>query len=87
MMDADDEMLSRSFQYNHYYMEWERKAFVYRCWYCHEEGCDRMILWDRLSYIYTESTDNTTITNKQRRYIVFQSMMSWTAVLMGSRPL
>lgn len=31
MMDADDEMLLEGFQYNHYYMEGERKAFVYRC--------------------------------------------------------
>ena len=52
MMDADDETLLRSFQYNHYYMEWERKAFVYRCWYCHKEGCDRMIFGDKLSYIF-----------------------------------
>ena len=46
-----------------------------------------MIFWDRLLYIYAELTDNATITNKQRRYVVFQSMMSWITVLMGSRPL
>ena len=31
MMDADDEMLSRSFKYDNYYMEWDRKVFIYWC--------------------------------------------------------
>ena len=79
----NEEMLSKSFKYNEEYMEWERKEFRFKCWYCDEEGCDRMILWDRLSLVYSDLTNNVTISNNQRRYTVYQAMLLWSQNLMG----
>jgi len=79
----NEEMLSKSFKYNEVYMEWERNEFRYKCWYCDKEGCDRMILWDRLSLVYSDLTNNVMISNNQRRYMMYQAMLLCYQRLMG----
>lgn len=80
----EQEMLWKSFKYNEEYMVWERKELRFKCWYCDEEGCDRMILSDRLSQIYSDLSYNDTIGNYHKRRIVYQSMLLWSQNLMGT---
>ena len=83
----NERVLSNSFRYNHEYLVWERKEFRYKCWYCGEEGCDRMLVLDRLSILYSDLFNNATIDNNQRRYNIYQAMLGWFNVMMGRRPL
>ena len=87
IMDEDNEMLYRSFTYNTVLKEWERKQFVFKCWYCGEQGCDRMLVWDRLALVYSDLTNNLTISNNQRRFTVYQTMYQWCTTMWGHRPL
>jgi len=79
----NEEMLNKSFKYNEEYMKWERKEFRFKCWYCDEERCDRMILWDRLSLVYSDLTNNVMISNNQKRYMMYQAMLLYNQRLMG----
>tara|TARA_B100000780_G_scaffold258364_1_gene208676 strand:+ start:749 stop:1483 length:735 start_codon:yes stop_codon:yes gene_type:complete len=87
IIDEHDEMMYRSFIYNTVLKEWERKQFIFKCWYCGEQGCDRMLVWDRLNNVYSDLANNATINNSQRRYIIYQAMMNWCTSMMGRKPL
>ena len=87
VIDDNDENLNKSFQYNSIYGEWERREFVFKCWYCGEQGCDRMLVWDRLIMVYADLTNNATLTNKEQRYTVNQFMLCWCSNMMGNRAL
>ena len=86
-IDDNDEKLNKSFQYNSMYREWERREFVFKCWYCGEQGCDRMVVWDKLIMVYSDLTNNKTLTNKERRYTVNQVMLCWCNNMMGNTAL
>ena len=86
-IDDNDEKLNKSFQYNSMYREWERREFVFKCWYCGEQGCDRMVVWDKLIMVYSDLTNNKTLTNKERRYTVNQVMLCWCNNMMENTAL
>ena len=69
LADENENMLMR--KYNQKYMEWERIEFRFKYWYCDNEGCDRILEWDRLSLFYLDLTNNVTISKNQRRCTVY----------------
>ena len=87
IMDEDNDMYYRDFIYNKVLNEWERKQFVFKCWYFGEQGCDRMLVWDRLALVYSDLTNNITIINNQQRYMVYRTMVQWCTTMIGHMPL
>ena len=63
IINENNEMMYRSFICNTVLKEWERKQFIFKCWYCGEQGCDRMLVWDRLNNFYSDLANNATINN------------------------
>ena len=46
-----------------------------------------MVLWDRLSQVYSDMTNDVTIPNQKKRYRVYQAMLLWTQTLMDRKAL